>query len=346
MNTIMEMQVYLLNGNGTVENLIISGNIVSTGDNVGSICSSSTIRMKITNCISYVNIQATGNNVGGITGNYGTVTNCQNYGEIYGEENVGGIVGYSGIITNCRNYEQVSGTSFVGGISGAQSSLIKDCENYGEIIASNNVGGISGYNSKIINKCINYTKINGINNVGGITGSANSVINCINNGEVESSGSDVGGIIGSSPSGKVIINRYNSATTQGNENVGGIMGHAAYTQNNMSKIINCYEIGEISGTSNIGGILGRKDGYGTNYIEYCYWPEEFNLNAANIKAGSLLEINKSQAYSLKHIRTEVFLKSLNDYVDSYNSGNKEYTDSEELLHWEMDTETGYPTLDF
>ncbi|MGN1297896.1 MAG: hypothetical protein ACI4VH_05720 [Clostridia bacterium] len=37
---------------------------------------------------------------------------------------------------------------------------------------------------------------------------------------------------------------------------------------------------------------------------------------------------------------------LNNYVDEYNSGEKEYTNSKELIRWKLDKETGYPTLDF
>lgn len=344
----MEMQVYLLNGNGTVENLIISGNIVSDGDNIGSICSYDTVNMKITNCISYVNIKSAGKNIGGIAGTGGKISNCQNYGEINGEKSiecVGGIVGKNGTVTNCQNYAKVMGTSYVGGISGRNTTLIKECQNYGEIVGNSYVGGIGG-GSKIINKCINHAKINGASIAGGITGGSTYVINSINNGEVVSSGSNTGGIIGNLTNGQVIINNYNSAKVQGNQNVGGIMGHAGYTQNNISKIINCYNTGEILGTNYIGGILGMKDGYGTNYIEYCYWPEEFNLNVANVKSGALLEVSNSQSYSFKDIKTEAFLKILNDYVDEYNSGGKEYTESEELLSWKIDKETGYPTLDF
>lgn len=330
--------------NGSAKNLNISGNIISEGDYVGSISALNNMATKIENCTSYVNIETTAKNAGGISGVHGIITNCQNYGEINGENNVGGIVGYNGTITNCQNYGQINGKSYVGGISGIYGA-ITNCKNYEKINGENNVGGISG-RANFINKCINFANVNSNSIAGGIAGNAYCMANSINNGQVVSTGNSVGGIVGKITNQDGIINCYNSAKVEGNQYIGGIIGHADFTQSDSSKIINCYGTGEIVATNYIGGILGFKEGYGTNYIEYCYWPEEFNLNSANVKAGCLLEVNNSQSYSLKNMKEESFLKILNDYVDEYNNGDKEYSKSEELLHWKIDAETGYPTLEF
>ena len=84
---------------------------------------------------------------------------------------------------------------------------------------------------------------------------------------------------------------------------------------------NCISRVYIEWTGNyIGGILGRqyfgtKTWYGKHSIINCYWSEEF-------------------------------LNILNNYVENYNQCDKELSDSKELLIWKIDSETGFPILNY
>ena len=107
--------------------------------------------------------------------------------------------------------------------------------------------------------------INGSNSMQGLFG-------YINGGTVKNSGvvggyvkggDYVGGIIGLSEIGTSITNCYNTATVNGNSNLGGICG-----QNHNSDIDNCYNTGAISGVDRIGGVTG-KNGSGSE-ITNCY----------------------------------------------------------------------------
>lgn len=140
-----------------------------------------------------------------------------------------------------------------------------------------------------------------------------------------------------------IINCYNEGEINGNDAIGGIIGRTDYTSNIDDKIMNCFTIGPIKGNSNLGGIMGKKAGYGTHYIEHCYWPEEMNLKCANINPGSTgkLEITNSQAYSESYLKTEEFVELLNSYVRTYNA---EEANTQKLLEWKLDENIGYPTF--
>ena len=49
-------------------------------------------------------------------GGYGSVTNCENYGEIEGTEYIGGITGSGTTTTNCKNYAYIKGVNYCGRI--------------------------------------------------------------------------------------------------------------------------------------------------------------------------------------------------------------------------------------
>ena len=44
------------------------------------------------------------------------------------------------------------------------------------------------------------------------------------------------------------------------------------------------------------------------------------------------------------MKTDEFLKILNDYVKEYNSGEKTESNSADLAEWKFDENTGYPTF--
>ena len=81
-------------GGGRIYNLELTGKITSTGDFVGAFIGANTaLWTKNENCISRVDIQSTGSHIGGITGYYGEMINCINYGSVNGNEMIGGLSG-------------------------------------------------------------------------------------------------------------------------------------------------------------------------------------------------------------------------------------------------------------
>lgn len=340
--------------NGTVKNLEITGEIICLGDNAGGILSSS-YSGNIENCINRINIQATGNNIGGLIGgeNGASITNCKNYGNIEGINNVGGITASRGTITNCQNYGTIKGTQTVGGINGQYAS-ITNCQNYGEIGEETNgtqVGGIIGQTGvATVNYCINNGKVKGSSNVGGIGGKLTNgiiLVNCINTGEINATNESAGGIGGHVTHINAVINCYNSGEVIGSSRVGGIIGELQYTIDNYNnKIINCYNTGDLQAETYKGGIIGVKRGYGTHYIENCYWKEELNLECGNniVEGYGILEITNSREYTEKEMKEQAFLQILNNYVETYNQGDKVYSNGNELLTWNFNTETGFPVL--
>ena len=337
-----------LNG-GTVKNLEITGKIICTGDNAGSISAGwGTVR----DCISRVDIEATGNYIAGIIGgeNGGGVYNSQNYGNIIGINTVGGINSRYGKATNCQNYGKISGTSSIGGING-ECATIEGCKNYGEIEGENNAGGIIGQTTTgFVNKCINHGIVNAKSSAGGIVGDPllALIMNCINMADVKVESEKAGGIAGVANNFEAIINCYNYGNISGKQYIGGILGIADFIEaGHKGEIINCYTTGTLEAENiNIGGIIGRKNGYGTNYIKNCYWQEELGLESVGSISVGNIELTDSEAYSLEYMKTNEFLDKLNSYVETYNQGDKESTSSKELLTWKFDEETGFPTLSF
>ena len=337
---------------GVVKNLEITGEIICLGDNAGGI-SAGKGRGRIENCINRTNIQAKGNNIGGLISSEGniSITNCKNYGNIEGINTVGGISANWGTITNCQNYGKIKGTQMVGGISGKYSA-ITNCQNYGEIgeeATGTIIGGIIGQpkTNTNINYCINKGKVEGSSHIGGIVGDSinANILNCINLGEIKAEKEGAGGIGGYGTNVHCLINCYNYGRVSGNARVGGIVGELAFKANGVEgKIINCYNTGEIQAKTYAGGIVGLKSGYGTHYVENCYWKEELNLECGNNNnAGNgILEITNSKEYKEKEMKEESFLQVLNNYIQTYNQGDKSLTNGEKLMEWKFSEETGFP----
>ena len=155
---------------------------------------------------------------GGIAGyNSFEVSDCVNYGSI-GKPNlahtVGGICGEAKemIISNCENYGTVYGILQIGGIAGNitepewADGYMDSCSNYGMIIAaesSSKIGGICGNGNGNIINCINSGDISVgkssmyIGGIGGDLGNVYTLVNCINTGKITGTGAMyVGGIAG------------------------------------------------------------------------------------------------------------------------------------------------------
>ena len=123
-----------------IKNMSISGNISSTGDNVGGIVGYTGFKNYaiLENCTN--NCYVEGNTyVGGIVGSgEANVKKCFNISSIIGKTHVGGIVGSSnyGTIQFCYNNAAINANQFVGGIAGMKSAGAKivNCYNIGQII--------------------------------------------------------------------------------------------------------------------------------------------------------------------------------------------------------------------
>ena len=174
---------YLGNG-GTVKNLGIENSVVK---------------------MNTINIYAAG-----IVGNNeGTIENCYNDADIYGNSDVGGIaLGNFNIIRNCYNTGTVTSTLMsAGGIAGNLSygSNITNCYNTGSVSATGDYaysGGVVGDNYGTVTNCYNTGSVSVTKdhaNAGGVAGNnIGTVTNSYNTGSVSATENNafVGGVVG------------------------------------------------------------------------------------------------------------------------------------------------------
>lgn len=233
---------------GNVSNLVIKGEIVSTGGMVGALASDMTADSDgciVDNVTNYANVKGGGSNtVGGIIAqatstNYAVnlyaIRNCKNYG------NVGG----SGI----------NALSFTGGIIGTTRAAVINCANFGNVTGSAFTGGIAGRTRSSIRE------ISGCYNAGTITGSAGD--------DTANSKGGTAGIVGghrdSNANGFIIKNCYNAGEINQESGVtsAGIISTIADTMATDIKIQNCYNVGAVNNTNGICGVGSNT----LNYIE-------------------------------------------------------------------------------
>ena len=331
----------ILNGNTTIQNLEISGEVKSTGHTGGIVGEFKGNGGMIHNCINKANIEGN-NEVGGIIGynnSSSTIRECKNYGDItiangwWAYAGIGGIVGASNqknnTIENCENYGKVGREDSkinTGGIIGTicNEMAISGCSNYGEVISNSSTGGIAGWyrfgeNVKIYNSR-NLGNIKGAG-AGGIIGSCNFaaytnigsgyIENCYNIGEVQATGG-VGGIVGS---------------------IGG------YAYEDMKIYINnCYNIGNLSG-STIGGIVGgiNNNAWGQK-AQYLYVNQVYYLNTVAKNGIGRGNTDEGEIHAINNINTTEFVNTLNNY----KSSNGQYP--AEWKKWKLGEE-GYPVFE-
>ena len=133
----------------------------------------------------------------------GNIKNCSFYGVINASKvkaamfSMGGICGklYKGsnpsiLISNCNNYGNIYGNNYVGGICGIVKSAIHfiRCANYG-VIEGDRIGGIAAESNTQITSCYNMGKLTGVNastsEAAGICHAlASDIDNCYNAGEI------------------------------------------------------------------------------------------------------------------------------------------------------------------
>ena len=169
-------------GSVHIENLDITGNIISKTGNAGGICGSSSSESKIINCKNKAIIKSDLSNAGGIIGSgRALVKDSYNYGDIFAEKAAGGISGYGNgfIVQNCVNMGNIiSNTNVAGGILGYYNATVGEVSiynsyNIGKIHAEREAGGIMGYiyASARIENVYNIGEIkSNVNYAGGIIG--------------------------------------------------------------------------------------------------------------------------------------------------------------------------------
>ncbi|GHT15703.1 hypothetical protein AGMMS4956_16260 [Bacteroidia bacterium] len=221
-----------IGGGGTIKNLQLDINVVSTGTNVGGL-------------------------VGGSAG--GTIQNCTVSGSVAGNsaDAVGGIIGYQWggasaplIITNCWVKATVSGVNNVGGIIGSceKEVTIQNCAVSSAVTGSgSNVGGITG-------------NIIWANNV--------IVQNCwVNTNIIAPASSGTGGIVGTCNNANAIVQQciFDGAITS-TDKTGGAIGHYAAAQTLTGLVVTHAAFTNSAGSTdnpNLGRIIGTFDGSGS-----------------------------------------------------------------------------------
>ena len=147
----------------------------------------------ITDCVNSGTVTITGGYWGGVGGVAGinkesaVIADCHNEGKvtyvvIYDGESAdaGGVVGYNtGTVTGCDNSGEVSGNRYVGGIAGRNYCVVDNCYNTGDIHGKKYVGGIVGSSEDAnidvipeitVTNCYNAGAVTGESGVGGIAG--------------------------------------------------------------------------------------------------------------------------------------------------------------------------------
>ncbi len=218
----------------------------------------------VSNCKNYAEINApestSAYHLAGVVGyNTGNVTNCENHGKI-GLEGVaihtaGGVIGLDNgsaahNVTDCRNYGNVYGSFEIGGVIGRANNNLtaSGLVNEGTITGNYRIGGVFGHfqTNSTATDCVNGAK-NGdeIDTTKGLV---------IGVSETANANDCAGGIIGVmfSSTVKNCVNYANVTSTF--NRVGGIAGHADGVD---FQIENCKNYGDVTGKAYVGGIIGR-----------------------------------------------------------------------------------------
>ena len=293
---------------------------------------------------------------------YSTISGNVNNGKISSSGNwIGGIVGVQSSdeyydyfnyleFVNCENNGEIHGNNYVGGIIGSANyvNTISSCVNNADIYGNYSVGGFAGYggNADFVNLS-NKNKITGNVYVGGICGNDGRFTNCKNEGKIEIVGTYtadgniigyIGGIAGYATYIKDCINTSNIENLLDKKNyVGGIVGYL-YVSNNNTVEGNVNE-GYISVNGNyVGGIVGYlyTDITSTNAKSTTF---RDNSNSGNILAlgnyvGGIIGIHNTRLYysypnvitisnssNTGNISGDNYVAGLLGYSSNYNINN-------------------------
>lgn len=284
---------------GKIENVKISGSIISTENNAGGIVagthSNSGINLEIYKCENKAKVISEKRAAGGIVGNGSDikVTNCYNYGEVYSH----------GTDRVSTDYE----TGCAGGIVGTHCSDVQLCGNEGTVSSNISAGGIIGYK---------YSDFN--------------IVNCYNIGEINGT-TYSGGIIGETKAGSGnIYNCYNTGSIYSDTNSGGVSGLIYY--NTTAHIYNCFNIGSVTGNQNVGGIIGRSNAGTGSYTQYM--PIIKNTYSMPSTLKGIGNFSTSEVIT-SETNIESIINSLNTYINNTEDG----VDKSSWKNWGKDGNT-------
>ena len=240
----------------------------------------------IDNCVNKANIYTVGAYVAPFCGyiyETCTISNCDNYGDIYAEKgNAYGIVAYGervysyveqGSILNCNNYGTISASGTAAGIAGGCYGIIKKCSNYGVLKNIENkerqgscygiTGGIEGE----ISDCKNTVSFSSKGSAAGIAGGVSGIMTrCNNSGNIKAD-YNAGGIVGLLVNQVTISDCYNTGNIEGGTYAGGIIGEVG-SSFSCPVIVSCVNKGKITTEQGqAAGIVGHGDYY--TYIDKC-----------------------------------------------------------------------------
>ncbi len=263
------------------------------------------------NSVNYGEITATQGTTGAVVGrNYNSslVTDCVNYGTVFGTANCGGIAGRceeKSITKNSINYGDIQVNNLTpGGIVGSSiyDSLVTNCINYGSVTGYHYIGGVVGETEySTISHCKNFGTVTVLeahrDGTGGIVGGTDVntpngtsyILYCENYGEVKSDTGDaggIGGILGVVYKNIYISNSANFGSLSGDAVISGILADLSTIAN--AYIEKCYNMGDINGKNdNIGGIGGHFAGH--SIIKDCY--NTGNITTSTNNVGGILATN-------------------------------------------------------
>lgn len=245
----------IMDGNVTISYATVDGsNIATTGYYAAGVLARSSKPVTISHCNVGATVSA-GMGAGGVLGyiyeSAPTISYCTVAGSVTATNNVdldgltlshaGGIAGFtrstSALVEYCNVTADVTGVGAVGGITGRNKAGTIDHCTYktGTISGTDRVGGISGVN----------------------TGAAGTITNCeVSSGAtVTNTSSYTGGILGRNHNaGTSVSDCVVTATINGKDNIGGVVGESGTTMTVSDCNVNC----TVSGGSGsyLGGVMG------------------------------------------------------------------------------------------
>jgi len=197
--------------------------------------------------------------------------------DVYGTgSNVSGLVAHNeGDLIHCYSTGVVKGKNYVGGLVGTNSdfddpydllnSLIKKCFSTCTVVGNSGIGGLVGWNHGNVIACYSTSQVSGDSFVGGLAGIngvyppdlgwQGTISDCYSTGRVVSTQGIVGGLVGSNTAGTITC-CYSTGSTDGNHDVGGLVGLNKDTAN-QDTAIQCFWNIQTSGRIISDGGIGK-----------------------------------------------------------------------------------------
>ncbi len=228
---------------GIVNNTTAAGSVTSSRDRVGGLIGHMYSGSTLSNSTAWGDVTATNGDVGGLVGRFfGTISDCEAFGNVSGLNNVGGLIGiHYGTVLDCIAWGNVvSEDYYAGGFAGQMYGTLSGSRAYGDVEGAYYAGGFAGYSEASVDNSSSFGNVSGALYVGGFVGSHN--INIIEN--CMSSGDNIGAL-----------------------RVGGFVG------DNHGIITKTTSFGNASGLNDVGAFVGRmSDGNLNNVTARCHKP--------------------------------------------------------------------------